>query len=164
MDPDISISVRHWPFQSLSDISSDDIFCCPLTIGDCPPSDVPLFSAVVDEIIRHILAGEKDAWKAFFLLPRLVFALPRGGRHCKRLVQVYLSQFNAGQWSSLLLRRVQHIGDSKGSYNHQKHALSLARVGCFGAAARALTSGKIADSSLDDVYEQIVQLHPAASR
>ena len=164
VDPDTTISVRNWPFQSLAQVPYKDIFCSPLTIGEVPSDLVAKFSAVVGEIVRHILGGEKDAWKAFFLLPRMVFALPRGGKEGRKLASSCLALFCAGEWDALIQRQVSHIGDSKGTVNKQKRAASLARVGYFSGAARALVSGQMADPSQDDVYDKLCQLHPAAAQ
>ena len=35
VNPDTSVSVRNWPFQSLAEIEYKDIFCSPLTVGRC---------------------------------------------------------------------------------------------------------------------------------
>ena len=164
VDPDTSISVKNWPFQSLADIRYKDIFTSPLTIGDVPPDCVAQFSAVVGEVARHILGGEKEAWKAFFLLPRMVFALPRGGKEGRKLARSYLELFSTGEWNALLQRQAHHVGDFKGTVDRNKRAISLARAGYFSGATRALVDNKMADPSQDDVYDQLLKLHPAAER
>ena len=130
-------------------------------MGDVPTDCVAQFSVVVGEITRHIIGGEKEAWKAFFLLPRMVFALPRGGKEGRNLIHSYLALFCAGEWSALLKRQASHIGDSKGTVNKQKRAISLARVGYFSGAAKALVGGKLADPSHDDTYNKLIDLHPS---
>ena len=162
--PNQAIPVKHWPFQLLADVKYEDIFCSPLTIGSVPPNDVSQFSAIVSEITRHILNGEKLAWKALFLLPRMVFALPRGGKAGHKLAHTYLALFSAGEWGALLKRRAHLMGDPDGLVNKQRRAIALARAGYFSGAARALTNGKLADPAVESVYQKLVELHPAAPR
>ena len=135
-----------------------------MTLYDVPSEERALFSAVVCEIVKHILGGQKEAWKAFFLLPRLVLALPRGGRGVAKLVHTYLLLFRAGEWSALLKRPFRSMGESRGEFNKEKRAISLARVGYFSGATRALADCSPADTADPKVYKNLIDLHPAASR
>ena len=159
-----SAETKNWPFASLAQMSYVDIFCSPMTLYDVPSEERALFSAVVCEIVKHILGGQKEAWKAFFLLPRLVLALPRGGRGVAKLVHTYLLLFRAGEWSALLKRPFRSMGESRGEFNKEKRAISLARVGYFSGATRALADCSPADTADPKVYKNLIDLHPAASR
>jgi len=94
----------------------------------------------------------------------MVFALPRGGKEGRKLAHTYLTLFKAGEWDALIQRQAHHIGDSKGKFDKYKRAESLSRVGFFSGAARALVGGKTADPSLNEVYDKLSLLHPAAKR
>jgi len=94
----------------------------------------------------------------------MVLALPRGGKEGRKLVHAYLALFRYGNWEALLKRRASLMGDPNTVVNKQKRAISLARVGYFSGATRALTNGKLADPSDDQVYNKLVELHPAAAR
>ena len=83
-----------------------------MTISDVPRKQKGLYSGIVSEIIKYILLGNEEAWKALFLLPRLVFALPRGGSKISRQVRIYLNLFRSGQWEALLARKVNHVGEA----------------------------------------------------
>ena len=162
--PQVSPAVRSWPFSALSNVSYDSIFCSPLTICDVPLRQVGLFSCVVSELIKYILNGEKEAWKAFFLLPRLVFALPRGGRSTEQLVCTFLTYFRKGEWESLLARKVRCMGNLGPGASKARRAEALARAGRMSCAARALSDGALCDLSDDNDYNVLKGLHPIAEQ
>ena len=97
--------VQSWPFHLLSEVSYQSIFRTPLTISRVPKHQISLFSGVVSELIKLILQGKEEAWKAFFLLPTLVLALPRGGK-ISQTVNKFLTLFRVGEWDALLRRDI----------------------------------------------------------
>ena len=162
---EVSPDVKSWPFHVLSDISYESIFCSPLTISDVPHEHRPLYSGIVSEILKYILQGkEEEAWKALFLLPRLVFALPRGGKAKSREVSLFLNLFRSGQWEALLARKVNYIGDACLGGSKEKRAISLARAGYMSGALRALGDTGLYDTSDPRVYEELKRLHPASQK
>jgi len=52
---------KDWPFATLAQMQYSDIFCCPNTIKYVPEDLKFLFSGIVNEIMKHILRGEKLA-------------------------------------------------------------------------------------------------------
>ena len=108
-------------------------------------------------IIQCILQGEKakEAWKAFFLLPRLILALPRGGSLISRQVHNYLKYFRAGEWEALLTRKFHHMGERTIGRDRNRRAESLARAGYMSGAVRALGNCAIEDTSKPEVYNKL---------
>ena len=152
----------------LSDISYEDIFNSPLTLSDVPRKTRGLYSSIIIELAQCIIGKKneeaEEAWKAFFLLPRLIFALPRGGKKVSRQVYINLTLFRTGGWEALLARRIHHMGEPHVGGSNVKRAEALARAGYMSGAARALSDGAHCNTADPAVYDELVKLHPGAAR
>jgi len=95
-----------------------------------PEHQTSLFSGVVGELIKFILQGKEEAWRAFLLLSRLVLALPRSGRRVSRQVGTFLKLFSAGEWEALLSRNIHYAGEAPldSSYEKKSNILSACRI------------------------------------
>ena len=166
--PGTANSCPNWPFSFLSGMTYEDIFTSPLTISDVPRKNIGLFSSVVIQLTQCIIGNDKQkseqAWKAFFLLPRLIFALPRGGKKVSRQVYNNLTLFRNGEWEALLARRIHYVGEPHPGGSREKRAESLARAGYMSGAARALCDGVRCNTADPAVYNELRKLHPAASQ
>ena len=159
-------------------MKAQDIFCFPPTIADVPEACLPSLSLVVTEIVRRMLDADKQqaaaAWKLFFLLPRMVFNLPRGGRTAQSRVQTRLALFAQGEWQALLntsaanLRNAapprcskdQQQQDQATRNEQDRRAVSFARAGNFGGAIRSLVPCIVQDTRDEKVFANLQLLHP----
>ena len=158
-----STHLRQWPFNDLKDLDPREIFCSPPTVKDLPMSCAASFSSCFVELAKHIMAGTPGAWHAFFLLPRMVFSLPRGGHGSERRISEKINLFSRGEWKTLLSFRPPNPSHGYVStpLGKMKRAVSLARAGNLSAASRILTSGSIQDPKDAGVYQALQNLHPA---
>ena len=147
-------------------VEPKEIFSSPPTIKDLPASCTAQFSSSLIELLRHVMAGTPGAWNALFLLPRMVFCLPRGGRGSERRVLSKINLFAHGEWKALLSFRPPRATSGLVSSPHDKarRVISFARAGNLGAATRMLTSGVVQNPQCENVYQALSRLHPAGQR